>query len=336
MRKKFYTLLASVLICTGISNSAEPIILDLTKATTPMSFNSDTGAATFTYSEDIEAIESQCFLFLHYAMSDYDTWWGFTTSNSVNNTNRSGLKYQWSNMAKGGLALAEDGRVKVDEAGQPVVSADMPYIVGYYSPYMSARPVDLIFNDNRLYNPKSVYVNLNTYAYYSIVDGDALARAFRNGDKFTLTIHGVQNDDTEKTVDVTLASYTNGDLTTTRGWKKVDLTVLGTVKEIYFTMNSTDSGTYGMNTPGYFCLDKLEVVPSGTEAVQTVRKDNTNVIQYFRHLGMVRLNGDDFAVVYNAMGQKMMAVEANSFSINDLPSGVYVIKTKSASLKIVR
>ena len=42
-------------------------------------------------------------------------------------------------------------------------------------------------------------------------------------------------------------------------WKKVDLTSLGKVKKIVFTMSSTDSGQWGINTPTYFCLDQLKV-----------------------------------------------------------------------------
>ncbi len=336
MKAKFYALMAATLLGTGTGISAESIILDLSKSTTPLTFSSDTGAATITYDDDTEEFESQCFVFGHNSIVDWNTWWGFTASNSADNSNRTALTYQWSNMAKGGLALADDGTVKVDEDGQPVVSADMPYLVAYYSDYMSARPVDMTFNDDRLYDAKSVYVNLNTYAYYSMLDGDSFARAFRNGDKFTLTIHGVKDDDTEKTVDVSLASYTNGDLTTTRGWKKVDLTELSAVKEIYFTMASTDSGAYGMNTPAYFCMDKLEVAPYDDSAVKTVRQDYTNAIQYSRQAGMVRLNGEDFAVVYNVAGQKVKVVEGNTFSVNDLPSGVYMVKTATSALKIAK
>lgn len=336
MSKKIYTFLAAALISVAVSGSAETIVLDLSKSETPLTFDEETGAATLTYDDDTEAIESQCFQFLHSSMGDWNTWWGFTVSNSADNSNRDALTYQWSNMAKGGIALNDDGTVKLDDYGQPVVSAEMPYIVAFYSAYMSRRPVDMLFSDDRLYEAKSVYVNLNTYAYYSIVDGDSFARAFRNGDKFTLTIHGVQSDDSEKTVVVELASYTNGDLTTTRGWKKVDLSELGAVKEIYFTMESTDSGAYGMNTPGYFCLDKLEVEPTEVTAVRSISAGNANAIQYCQQNGMVRLNGEDFAVVYNAAGRKVMTVEAATFSVADLPAGVYVIKTQASSLKIAR
>ena len=42
-------------------------------------------------------------------------------------------------------------------------------------------------------------------------------------------------------------------------WKKVDLSELGYVTSIGFSVSSTDTGDWGMNTPAYFCIDKLTV-----------------------------------------------------------------------------
>jgi hypothetical protein len=37
------------------------------------------------------------------------------------------------------------------------------------------------------------------------------------------------------------------------------LSPLGSVAEIVFDMQSSDSGMYGMNTPSYFCFDNLAI-----------------------------------------------------------------------------
>ena len=42
-------------------------------------------------------------------------------------------------------------------------------------------------------------------------------------------------------------------------WQQVDLTRLGEVTKIAFSMSTTDVGPSGMNTPLYFCLDQLTV-----------------------------------------------------------------------------
>lgn len=323
--------------CALVANAQSDIItLDLTKATTGLQFDAETGAWTGTYDDDAESIDSQCFSFVHNSMSDYNTWWGFTASNSADNTRRDDtVKFQFSNMAKGGICLNKDGSVMTDENGMPVVSADVPYLVSYANKYYGKHPADMAFNDGKAYEAVGVYVNLNSYPYYCIEYGDAFARAFRNGDKFTLTIHGIAPDNSEKSVDVTLASYTNGDLTINRGWKYVDLTSLGVVNEIYFSLVSTDSASWGDNTPDYFCIDKLMVKPSGTSAISSINPDDTT-ITYDRTSRTVRIGNADFASVYDAAGQRVMSSESNSFSIASLSAGVYIVKAGNSSLKIAK
>ncbi len=316
---------------------SDVIVLDLSKSTTPLEFNSETGAWTGTYDDDEESITSQCFSFVHNSMSSWSTWWGFTASNSADNSFRENfITYQFSNMAEGGIALNDDGSVKLNDFGAPVVSKEMPYLVAFYSPYMAARPVDMTFTDGKSYEAVGVYVNLNSYSYFSVQDGDGYARAFTNGDKFTLTIHGVAADESEKEIAVELASYDNGNLTINRGWRYVDLTSLGEVNEIYFTMKSTDSGTYGDNTAEYFCLDKLMVKPVETSGVADLNAAGGNIISYDRATKTVTVDGADFAMVYDVTGRQVMSTEAQQFSIDRLPAGVYVVRAASSSLKIAK
>lgn len=335
--KRFNMFAASLLLMAGAAHAdGETVILDLTKATTHLDFNSDNGSWTETFTEeDAPSINSQCFSFLHYGMETF--WWGFTASVSADNSKPANtIEQQWSNMASGGIMLDDNGEVKKDEFGAPVVSSEVPYIVGYYSAYMSRRPNDMVFNDGKCYDPVGVYVNLNSYAYYSIVEGDGYARAFTNGDKFTLTIHGVAPDESEKTVDVSLASYSNGDLTVSRGWKYVDLTELGTVNELYFTLESTDSGVYGMNTPGYFCLDKLSVKPAANSGVENISGEAETTITYNQNTAKLRVNGAEFAVVCNAAGQIILSGEQNEFDLSSLPAGVYIAKAGNKVIKFAR
>ena len=329
-------LLTGALMAAAQTQSSEIVTLDLTKAITELQFDAETGAWTGTYDDDEYTIDSQCFSFLHNSMSSYNTWWGFTASNSSNNERQTNtLKYQFSNMAKGGIVLNEDGTVKTDENGMPVVSADVPYMVAYASSSFAKHPAELVINDGKAYEAVGVYVNLNSYPYYCIEYGDSYARAFRNGDKFTLTVHGIAPDESERTVDVDLASYTNGDLTINRGWKYVDLTSLGNVEQIYFSLKTTDVSVYGDNTPTYFCLDKLMVKPVSTSGISAVRT-NDAAISYDRASRTVTVGNADFAAVYNAAGQRMMSSESRSFNISSLPAGVYVVKAGNSSLKIAR
>lgn len=332
------TFFLAALFCAAAANAeSETITLDLTKSTTPLEFNATNGSWTGTYDDDAESIDSQVFSFVHGSMADWNTWWGFTASNHTDNARPANtLTQQWSNMAKGGIVLDENGEVKLDKFGAPVVSAEVPYLVGFYSFMMAARPVDMVFTDGKSYEAVSVYVNLNSYPYYSMEYGDSFARAFTNGDKFTLTIHGVASDETEKTVDVDLASYTNGDLTINRGWKYVDLSPLGEVNELYFTMSSTDSGDYGMNTPAYFCLDKLCVKSVDTSSVDNMMQANQLRISYDRKSHTVTLDGNDFGIIYDVAGNQLMSIDGTVGDVSSLPAGVYLVKSGNSSFKFVK
>lgn len=335
--KKFTTFVAVLFTAMAAQAENEVITLDLTKATTKLEFNESNGSWTGTYDDDAESIESQVFSFFHGSMSDWNTWWGFTASNSADNTRPANtLTHQWSNMAAGGIVLDENGDIKFDSFGAPQVSSDVPYIVGFVMPTMSARPGDLTFNTGKLYEPVGVYVNLNSYSYYSMEWGDSFARAFTNGDKFTLTIHGVAEDGSEKTVDAVLGSYSNGDLTLTRGWKYVDLTSLGAVNELYFSLSSTDSGAYGMNTPAYLCLDKLMVKEADSSGVSTIAAENNETILYDRDTHTITLQKEGFAIIYNSTGNMVGSFDSQSHSIETLPRGVYIVKSGNNSLKIAR
>lgn len=335
--KKTTLLLAALLYATTANAASEMITLDLTKSTTPLEFNQTNGSWSGTYDDDAESIDSQVFSFVHSSMADWNTWWGFTASNHADNARpQNTLVQQWSNMAKGGIVLDENGEVKLDSFGAPVVSDEVPYLVAFYGFMMGERPVDMAFTDGKSYEAVSVYINLNSYAYYSMEYGDAFARAFTNGDKFTLTIHGVSSDETEKTVDVDLASYLNGDLTINRGWKYVDLSPLGVVNELYFTMSSSDSGDYGMNTPAYFCLDKLCVKSVETLSANNILQDDRTNIAYDSTSNIITLDGSEFAVVYDAAGNQLMTIEGTSGDASSLSAGVYIVKSGNTSLKFVK
>ncbi len=334
--KRILLLTIAASMVSGAYAQEKVTVLDLTNAGSALEFDAETGAWTDTYNDDSESIESQCFSFVHSSMSDWQTWWGFTVSNSADNSKRDNfITYQFSNMAKGGIVLNEDGTVKLDEAGAPVVSAEVPYLVGYYSPYMAARPVDMTFNDGKSYEAVGVYVNLTSWAYYGVQDGSGVARAFTNGDRFTLTVHGVAPNESEKEIEVELAAFDNGNLTVNRGWRYVDLSPLGQINELYFTMKSTDSGAYGDNTPAYFCLDKLMVRQKETSGLNDFAGEQTT-LSYDRASSAVTVSGAEFAVVYDATGRKVMATDSSEFSISNLPAGVYVIRAGSSSLKIAK
>ncbi len=111
------------------------------------------------------------------------------------------------------------------------------------------------------------YITNDTYAALSMRDGDAYSKKFggatgNDADWFKLTITGVAAGGEETgTVEFYLADYRFDDNSKdyiVDSWQWVDLTSLGEVKKLTFSLSSTDNGDWGMNTPAYFCLDELK------------------------------------------------------------------------------
>lgn len=332
-------IIASLILMSPAAQAEERqvITLDLTKAETPMEFDPVTGAWTGTMDDDQYTIDTRDFCILHNSMADFGSWWGFTASKSADNSRREDfITYQFSNMAKGGIVLAEDGTVKTDAHGAPMVSADVPYLVGFANSFFAEHPAEMVMADGLDHELTGVYVGLNSYSYYTIADGDSYARAFTEGDRFTLTIHAIDSANREKSLDVTLASYSNGDLTATRGWKYVDLTPLGSANQLWFSMKSTDSGAYGDNTPCYFCLDKLTMKPADTTGIESIAGNKHTQICFDRATCTVTLDGADFAMVYGSDGTRVMTAGSAEFSMASLPRGVYVVKAGNSALKVAR
>lgn len=110
------------------------------------------------------------------------------------------------------------------------------------------------------FTPRSVKISNTSYAYYTMLYGNAFSRKFQEGDYFKLIAHGVKATQGETTAEFYLARC-QGDAQNwfVTSWTNWDLSSLGDVVAIYFTMESTDNGQFGMNTPAYFALDALEV-----------------------------------------------------------------------------
>ena len=82
--------------------------------------------------------------------------------------------------------------------------------------------------------------------------GDGWAKPL-TGQGDYLTLH-IEADNGSK-MDVDLARDGNIQVS----WKRIDLSGLGAVKSLTFTMQGSDSSDYGLNTPAYFAFDNVEI-----------------------------------------------------------------------------
>ena len=122
-------------------------------------------------------------------------------------------------------------------------------------------PSEITFKDGKAYKAKECYVTNSTYAYHAIKDHNdgngqyAMVKEWGEDDWFKLTITGYNGSTETGHIDFLLADGMN----IVNTWQKIDLSSLGEVTSISFSLSSTDNGSWGMNTPSYFCLDQLTV-----------------------------------------------------------------------------
>ena len=109
------------------------------------------------------------------------------------------------------------------------------------------------------------WVNNTTYAALTMMNGDDMAKklSYEDKDWFKLIIEAYDMNDvkTGTTVEFYLADFrTASSSGIVTEWTKVNLRPLGDkVHTVKFTLESTDTGAWGMNTPGYFCFDDLAI-----------------------------------------------------------------------------
>jgi len=177
----------------------------------------------------------------------WGNWSGFALSN-VNDTNTAGWLNQYAVFAGTGLGGAGTYAVAYDDTyGEEadIITLPLPAWV------------------------RGFYVNNTTYAALTMRDGDEYGFSKKFGgatgddpDWFRLTVTGRDLDG--QVVGVTnhyLADYrftNNAQDFIQSAWQWVDLSSFGAeVATLHFSLSSSDTGAWGMNTPAYFALDGL-------------------------------------------------------------------------------
>jgi hypothetical protein len=178
--------------------------------------------------------------------SGFGSWDGFAYSN-ITDTEAEGWAAQYNAITGGGEGGSSNYAVcYMGYAQAPVVTLEEAAVV------------------------EGFYVTNTNYAYYSMLKGDAYAKKFggesgSDEDWFLLTVTGKDSGgEMTGTADFYLADFryaeSERDYIVDR-WEWVNLASLGVVKRLEFSMDSSDVGAWGMNTPGYFAMDSMVVVP---------------------------------------------------------------------------
>ena len=129
-------------------------------------------------------------------------------------------------------------------------------LIYYYDSYNE--PCDIVLKDATMLT--SVRLNLTTYTYASITDEDinSYARTFADGDYLKVVFTAMSADETLDSVECYVVDYRDGKRFVATNWDIYDLRSLGKGYDaVRVTIETTDVGEYGANTPLYIALDEL-------------------------------------------------------------------------------
>jgi len=189
----------------------------------------------------------------------------------------------------------------------------------------------------------SIMVTNNYSAYDVMVNGSSYTSSapFATNDFFKLLIIGKIDGNITDTVVFYLADFTNGNSYIIDSWSEVDLTPLGVVDTILFTLESSDNGSYGMNTPAYFCIDDLKysILTSldGNDDIKfsVFPNPTTNYLNLSK-------NVDSYSI-FDLNGKKILEsnnYNGSSIDVSFLTSGIYLLNVISGentkSIKFVK
>ena len=325
-----------------------PYLLDLSDEN--ISYN-ENGVWDGVYGND--SFEADGFVFSHAAPYGPGYYEGFLPSRNTDNANHydsaGWTANQWGCMAQGGVNLDSGGAFRADAI------EGKPFLVNYYSAFSSNESeygtsyITMKDTDGCIFKPEGVYVCNSPWGYYGVTAGDGFARPLTTaGDYYKVTFHGVNiKSGTTTSVDCYLAEYLHNDRNAdgvvneqdnyvNDHWMWCDLTPLGSVDVIYITMDSSDSGDYGMNTSTIVCLDGLSVMVD--TSVKDVLGEGNKV---YAAQGMIctQLDMAQTIRVYNTAGVLVATYQVGAgtrmVDTSHLPSGIYLVGHEGGVAKIV-
>ncbi len=191
---------------------------------------------------------------------------------------------------------------------------------------------------------KSLEITNGTYPYFSMKNGDSFAKKFggETGDDpdfFLLHISGYLDGELTNTIDFYLADFRFEDNSLDYiidSWKSVNLSSLGVVDRISFSLSSSDTGDWGMNTPAYFFIDNLKLSES-SKVHNLITKGRINIYpnpaqEFFTITSEYPLEQIN---IFSIQGQILMTADCDKslnnrqLSISDFPQGNYLIRIKT-------
>ena len=211
--------------------------------------------------------------------TEYGYWGGFTASNRTD-ISQTGLNAQYTAITAGG----HDGSAQ------------------YAVAYTYGMPTEVYAADGLTHTVTGCYVTNNLWAYQHMLEGESGVTPFGGAsgddpDYFRLTATGMDsNGQTIGELDFYLADYRFDDPNedyVLNTWEWFDLSPLGPVASISFSLWSTKGNYGGFITPAYFCMDDFNGVGPGSvdEPPYVVNPVQDVVFNEYPQTLQVNLNG---------------------------------------------
>ena len=175
----------------------------------------------------------------HFYNDEYNYWGGFALSKVYDRDATNG-KYENQYAVYNTVAASGDN-----------------FLLYYYDSYSD--PCDMVFiKQSALLH--SVKLNLTTYVYASITDEaiNDFARVFVDGDYLKVVFTGMRGNEATGVVECYVVDYRDGKRAMTTEWTTFSLANLGEgYDRVSVTIETTDVGEWGANTPLYIAMDNL-------------------------------------------------------------------------------
>jgi len=187
--------------------------------------------------------------------------------------------------------------------------------------------------------PERFYITNNTYAYFSMLNGDGFSKKFGGMDgndpdffRVIFTYYYQGSVAAEQTV--YLADFRfedNSQDYIVKDWLEVQTNLTGLVDSVTYYFESSDMGDFGINTPTYFCIDQIHY----TQPVSTINSQQADLQAYpnpaydVLFIQQSELNFATSGFILDLSGKYIKEIQCNSglskISVSDLPAGVYFI-----------
>ena len=131
------------------------------------------------------------------------------------------------------------------------------FLIYYYDSYNE--PCDIVVKQQGV-SLRDVMLNLTTYTYASITNEaiNDFARIFDDGDYLKVVFTGMRGNEATGVVECYVVDYRDGKREMTTEWTTFSLANLGEgYDRVSVTIETTDVGEWGANTPLYIAMDNL-------------------------------------------------------------------------------